>query len=737
MWNYDYLEGNVIISHSLNELRKKLKNKRVKLVINVDASLEKEKYIEQTKVCLDTWINFCPQEEVPIIFSLGDFYNKDFLHINALNFLNAGEDYASCYFKNLYGLKWLFKNIDADFYLNCDTDSFIHVPRMLEMLNNYDRNEDLYLGNFKMYSDTGLRKYIPTEKTFTCSFDPNEKGIFQVHSGGSGYIISKSLSIKLSPLMNKITYEWLNIIEGGYKYLCDVTIPFYINKYFPNTKTIRIDNMSNVNHFGSSYGNIINKGSYAPVMDLQKLITCHWMDPPSMIEVYTNYLPNNLLTIVTFSFEEDSAILPMLDWDQNMIIFCDNYSYINIWKIRKEKNLLHKTFLFLIKKSSRNNCISMLWEARKNDPFNDYNYLFVDPLYQLKEENLPKKFSPGIGINLLHDTVTDDILFCNKHNLVLLYNKILKEIAYLNQELEKIYRENPQLFFRLDVSYNRIITSDISNIIAAGNFGNQLFEIAFTYSVALKNGGKCYFPFWDYEEYFINRLPYGKISHKINIREDPRVYKDIFLEENTIYNTVGYWQWEEYFNHCEKDIRQLFKLKKEILAYVSREVPEILQPHSIVIHVRRGDYLGLKSFHQCTLNYFVKTQEYIQREYGKGPIIVCSDDIDWCKQNLHNVIFSPYTKIHEIKIPSKICDFALMILAQHHICANSSFSWWGAWLSERENKTIFFPSLYFTPGLELDGVNKNIFSIGTVIGIRGEETEKYLKKHKAKNYLLL
>ena len=154
--------------------------------------------------------------------------------------------------------------------------------------------------------------------------------------------------------------------------------------------------------------------------------------------------------------------------------------------------------------------------------------------------------------------------------------------------------------------------------------------------------------------------------------------------ENCKYYLDGYWQSEKFFIELSELIRKDFEPSKSIL---NKILENPLSDTTISLHVRRGDYLTSNGFHPVqSINYYQKAIETIG-EYDN--IFVFSDDIKWCKENLKfkNMIF--------IEGLSDLEDLHLMSMCKHNIIANSSFSWWGAWLNKNPNKIVVSPTIWF------------------------------------------
>jgi hypothetical protein len=147
---------------------------------------------------------------------------------------------------------------------------------------------------------------------------------------------------------------------------------------------------------------------------------------------------------------------------------------------------------------------------------------------------------------------------------------------------------------------------------------------------------------------------------------------DIFLN--------GYWQSEKYFTEFEKIIR------KELEIDFKLDIPYI-DTNSVSLHVRRSDYIDSNGYHPVqSISYYKNAIDYLS-DYDH--LFIFSDDIQWCKENLKfkNMIF--------MENFSDIQDMYVMSQCKNNIIANSSFSWWGAWLNNNPKKVVISPSKWF------------------------------------------
>lgn len=159
----------------------------------------------------------------------------------------------------------------------------------------------------------------------------------------------------------------------------------------------------------------------------------------------------------------------------------------------------------------------------------------------------------------------------------------------------------------------------------------------------------------------------------------------------------GYWQSEKYFKNIEHRIRADFVFKQPMSGGNQNIADSISQCNAISLHVRRGDYIqntNTPTMHAaCSLDYYRLAIKKISREIKQPVFFVFSDDIDWVKTNLK--IDFPCQYVDQNHGAESYNDMRLMSLCRHHIIANSSFSWWGAWLNQRMDKIVIYPKKWF------------------------------------------
>ena len=160
----------------------------------------------------------------------------------------------------------------------------------------------------------------------------------------------------------------------------------------------------------------------------------------------------------------------------------------------------------------------------------------------------------------------------------------------------------------------------------------------------------------------------------------------------------GYWQSEKYFLSEEDLIRSAFRFITPPRGENRRIAKEIASKNSISVHFRRGDYASCKktsSFHGILGldDYYYKAIRYLSERVESPHLYIFSDDPDWVESNFHLSI--PYEIIRHNDTNHGHEDLRLMSLCHNHVIANSSFSWWGAWLSDSQDKRVIAPKNWF------------------------------------------
>ncbi|RJR07490.1 alpha-1,2-fucosyltransferase [Candidatus Parcubacteria bacterium] len=187
------------------------------------------------------------------------------------------------------------------------------------------------------------------------------------------------------------------------------------------------------------------------------------------------------------------------------------------------------------------------------------------------------------------------------------------------------------------------------------------------------------------EQIFTDKL--GKYIIREDFNFDPRILQ---LKDNV--NLDGYWQNEKYFIEIQDILRQEIRPKEELLKDHIELINRIQNCNSVSLHVRRSDKTRTKIHITCKKYYYDTAIERICTKVSKPNFYVFSDDIEWVKQKLK--IPEPVHFVSEI-IKKDYLELYLMSLCKYHIISNSSFSWWGAWLSANPNKVVISPKEWY------------------------------------------
>lgn len=173
-------------------------------------------------------------------------------------------------------------------------------------------------------------------------------------------------------------------------------------------------------------------------------------------------------------------------------------------------------------------------------------------------------------------------------------------------------------------------------------------------------------------------------------------------------NLDDYFQSEKYFENVKDLIKSDFEFLDDYFT-PCKEFIDQFESEVIFLHVRRTDYTNLKNYHPiCTEKYYLSALEEFDVNL---PVLVFSDDIEWCREqdlfssdrflfSENNQTYNHYHQDADGKYRKSLlpyADLCLMSLCSHAIIANSSFSWWGAWLINNPNKKIIAPSPWFGP----------------------------------------
>ena len=175
-------------------------------------------------------------------------------------------------------------------------------------------------------------------------------------------------------------------------------------------------------------------------------------------------------------------------------------------------------------------------------------------------------------------------------------------------------------------------------------------------------------------------------------------YSELLLRLDGDLYLQGYWQSEEYFSKNAEHIRKVFNFPGEMSGKNLELLHQFQECDAVSIHVRRGDYArnpkALKTHGLCSLEYYDSAIHSIQNRVKNPHYYVFTDDADWVAATLLGKYPNMSVINHNTALNS-FYDMRLMSVCKHHIIANSSFSWWGAWLNSSNEKIVIAPRQWF------------------------------------------
>jgi uncharacterized short protein YbdD (DUF466 family) len=173
-------------------------------------------------------------------------------------------------------------------------------------------------------------------------------------------------------------------------------------------------------------------------------------------------------------------------------------------------------------------------------------------------------------------------------------------------------------------------------------------------------------------------------------------YNDKILTEDKDLYFYGIWQNPKYFNHFKDVIVEEFTFKTAISAKNEEALAYIQKSPTTSIHIRRGDYLKHANYMGlCGVEYYKNAINHVKEKHPDNKFIIFSNDMEWCKENIVPIIGeSEYICADWNKGSESYNDMRLMSLCDRNIIANSSFSWWAAYLNQHKSKEIIAPKIW-------------------------------------------
>lgn len=250
-----------------------------------------------------------------------------------------------------------------------------------------------------------------------------------------------------------------------------------------------------------------------------------------------------------------------------------------------------------------------------------------------------------------------------------------------------------------------------------GRLGNQLWQVAASYGIAQGGNTQLYLPEWDYRLYFSCPDEWWEAPGSGPVFEAD---SDAYTCEHIDPRQRGYLQCWHYIERVVHDVRRLFQpsdLARELLDEHLRStgqewLNDYWIPESVSLHVRRGDNADPKthpvgSWPLVTLDFYRDALNHIDPDHATS-VVIFSDDIPWSRENLHHVLEGRDSyfvedgpqrdpeygldNAYQTQPALDWIDMQLMSRCKHHILANSTYSWWGAFLDEQEDSKVVYPN---------------------------------------------
>ena len=266
-------------------------------------------------------------------------------------------------------------------------------------------------------------------------------------------------------------------------------------------------------------------------------------------------------------------------------------------------------------------------------------------------------------------------------------------------------------------------------IILRGRTGNNMFQYALGRALAEKHGVPLVL-----DASWFNREGWAEVSHFLKLPIKAKVVRRFSLASRALRNygkrhlwefrgvptlkepgddqsfnplianapadcmLSGFFQTPLYFESIAGELREELGgliQKGANVDVVSPLASGICSPCSVAVHVRRGDYLHHPAFAVCDTDYYRKSMESMRTRVSNPRFFVFSDDPGWCRTEFQDAD----TEVVDTGSTNPLHDMHLMSLASHHIIANSSYSWWAAWLGDKPDQQVIMPERWFAHGI--------------------------------------
>ncbi len=223
--------------------------------------------------------------------------------------------------------------------------------------------------------------------------------------------------------------------------------------------------------------------------------------------------------------------------------------------------------------------------------------------------------------------------------------------------------------------------------------GNQLFQVASALSYAKDHGFTAYFPclrspwYGQYTKNIFRKLNTDPIQERVLAYTEPSFYfSQLPVKEESLLISNSYLQSPKYFESNRQHILDTLNLAADEEKYLKDKYESFLSGESCSLHVRRGDYLKSKNYHTCLwdTDYYRQALDLMDAQ----TVLVFCDDQEWARDQFPQDKFTIVTEEDHLEL-------FLMSYCKNNIIANSTFSWWGAWMNKNKDKKVISPAKWF------------------------------------------
>jgi Glycosyl transferase family 11 len=235
------------------------------------------------------------------------------------------------------------------------------------------------------------------------------------------------------------------------------------------------------------------------------------------------------------------------------------------------------------------------------------------------------------------------------------------------------------------------MTISFSKLGNLGRLGNGLFQLASMIGLSRSKGCDLALPEWQYARYFKGPIPKGH-CRGVQISEPAFHYCGDFIpNDGRDYDVVGYLQSKKYWEHCEKEVREMLQWDEKFSASVKKKYAEVFKKKTIAISCRVGDYIGNPGYEVLPAMYYILALYIHFPDWKERNLLFLSDDINWCKLHfgcLPNAYFANDFDSKDYFFSETAAEqLCVGSLCDDFIISNSTFGWWLSYLANR-GKTI-------------------------------------------------